>query len=267
MRTSHLITSGFFLIGVIIICFTGTTNAQVGINTDGSSPSKSAMLDIKSTQSGLLIPRMTEAQRNAINGPGTGLMVYQTDGTPGFYYYNGSAWTTVAGSGIHYVGELYGGGVVFWVDHTGQHGLIASMVDLSQTQIWSNVNMTLIGTAAQSDWNGLNNSNAIVGQSGQYSSAAQLCLNYTNDNYGTGLYSDWYLPSRTELNDLWNNLKAIQKALDNDGNPATTAIVKNYYWSSSEYNYLYAWYFYFDLGQPSYTNKYAQYYVRAVRAF
>ena len=59
--------------------------------------------------------------------------------------------------GGHYVGELYGGGVVFWVDQTGQHGLICSMIDLSDSQAWSNVTETLIGTSAQSDWDGLIN--------------------------------------------------------------------------------------------------------------
>jgi trimeric autotransporter adhesin len=68
---------------------------QVAINTDGSTPDNSAMLDIKSTTSGLLIPRMTMSQRNSISNPATGLMIYQTDNTPGYYYWNGSAWMTV----------------------------------------------------------------------------------------------------------------------------------------------------------------------------
>ena len=50
--------------------------AQVGINTDGSDPDASAILDIKSTDKGLLIPRMTTTQRNDINAPRTGLMIY-----------------------------------------------------------------------------------------------------------------------------------------------------------------------------------------------
>jgi len=66
---------------------------QVGINTDGSAPENSAMLDVKSTVSGILIPRLSQTQRDAITTPATGLMVYQTDNAPGFYYYNGSVWT------------------------------------------------------------------------------------------------------------------------------------------------------------------------------
>ena len=51
-----------------------------------------AMLDVTSTSKGVLIPRMTQAQRDAIaTTPTTGLLIFQTDNTPGFYYYNGSA--------------------------------------------------------------------------------------------------------------------------------------------------------------------------------
>ncbi len=67
-------------------------NAQVAITTDGSEPDASAMLDVKSTDKGLLIPRMTVSQRGSISSPATGLLVYQTDGTEGFYFYDGSSW-------------------------------------------------------------------------------------------------------------------------------------------------------------------------------
>ncbi len=69
------------------VLFTATTYAQVGINNE--NPDASAALDITSTTGGLLVPRMTETQRDAISLAATGLMIYQTDGTVGFYYYNG----------------------------------------------------------------------------------------------------------------------------------------------------------------------------------
>jgi hypothetical protein len=69
----------------------------VGVNTDGSSPDASSILDVKSTDKGILIPRMTAAQRGAIASPATGLMVYQTDATAGFYYYSGTAWVQAIG--------------------------------------------------------------------------------------------------------------------------------------------------------------------------
>jgi hypothetical protein len=68
---------------------------NVGINADGSAPDNSAMLDIKSSNKGLLIPRMSQAERNAIALPANGLMIYQTDNTPGFYYFDGT-WKTVS---------------------------------------------------------------------------------------------------------------------------------------------------------------------------
>jgi hypothetical protein len=75
-----------------IFIFGSSLQAQVSINTDGSTPNASSMLEIKSTTSGMLVPRMTQAQRIAIASPATSLLVFQTDGTSGFYYYTGAAW-------------------------------------------------------------------------------------------------------------------------------------------------------------------------------
>ena len=73
-------------------------NAQVAINADGSSPHASAVLDISSTTKGVLIPRMTQAQREMINSPAPGLLIYQTDNTPGLFVNAGSGWNTVPSS-------------------------------------------------------------------------------------------------------------------------------------------------------------------------
>lgn len=81
----------FFAAIIIISCY--TLSAQIGINTDGNAPDTSAMLDVQSETSGLLVPRMSEAQREAINGPATGLLVFQIDGTAGFYYNLGTPMT------------------------------------------------------------------------------------------------------------------------------------------------------------------------------
>jgi hypothetical protein len=199
----------------------------------------------------------------------TGGMNYTITGTVQllsvpYALYAKTAGSTSETSG-HYVGELYGGGVVFWVDDTGQHGLIVSMVDLSTFQAWSNITDILIGTT--NDWDGANNTIAIIGQAGHTSSAAKLCDDYTNANYGTGTYSDWYLPSIAELNHVWNNFYEVQKSLTNDGNAATTPLVKTSYWTSSEYDVNIAWYFTFYYGNTNYYLKSTIFYVRAVRAF
>lgn len=72
---------------------------SVGVNSDGSTPDNSAMLDVKSTSKGMLVPRMSLSERNLISLPATGLLIYQTDNTPGFYYNSGTsaspAWTLI----------------------------------------------------------------------------------------------------------------------------------------------------------------------------
>ena len=82
------------------------TNSSNIFNNGGSigmgttSPNTSAVLDLTSTTKGILIPRMTAAQRTAIATPATGLLVYQTNAPAGFYYYDGTAWLLLAaGSG------------------------------------------------------------------------------------------------------------------------------------------------------------------------
>ncbi len=64
--------------------------SQVSINTDGSAPDASAMLEVKSSSRGLLLPRMNLAQRPLV--PAAGLVLYQLDSSPGIYYYDGAAW-------------------------------------------------------------------------------------------------------------------------------------------------------------------------------
>jgi len=77
------------------VLFTATTFAQVGINT--SSPHESAALDITSTTRGLLVPRMTNVERQAISNPAAGLQVFVTDFNGGrFMFYDGIEWGTIS---------------------------------------------------------------------------------------------------------------------------------------------------------------------------
>ena len=71
--------------------------SSIGIGT--VAPNSSAALEVNSTTKGFLLPTMTQTQRNAISTPATGLLIYQSDNTPGFYYYNGSAWSAIVGAG------------------------------------------------------------------------------------------------------------------------------------------------------------------------
>ena len=81
---------------ISIFSFKATAQG-VALNTTGNKADTSAMLDVSSTTKGLLVPRMTAAQKSAIVSPATGLLVYQTDAPIGFYYYDGSAWVTLKG--------------------------------------------------------------------------------------------------------------------------------------------------------------------------
>jgi len=67
---------------------------NIGIGT--TTPHASAALEVKDSARGILIPRMTIAQRNAIENPADGLMVYQTDSTKGFWYWDGGGWISVS---------------------------------------------------------------------------------------------------------------------------------------------------------------------------
>ena len=89
------------LLIVLLLSFYFGTEAfsqSVGIGNDKFTPDQSAALEIRSIEKGLLISRMTETERDAISNPAIGLLIYQTDGTNGFYYYDGTNWI-LQGSG------------------------------------------------------------------------------------------------------------------------------------------------------------------------
>ena len=102
------------------------------------------------------------------------------------------------------------------------------------------------------------NSNAIIDQTGHTGSAAQVCRSYN----GGGL-TDWYLPSKDELNAIWDNLVDDGTGI----NSGVGGFAGNYYWSSSERSSSFAWYQGFGNGYQSNVNKYHSTRVRAVRAF
>ena len=82
------------LLNILFITLVSTSSIaqNVSINGNGSIADPSAMLDVKATDKGILIPRMTAVQRLAIATPATGLMVYQTNNVTGFWYYDGTVW-------------------------------------------------------------------------------------------------------------------------------------------------------------------------------
>ena len=111
MKKRHLLQVAII---AILSCGSYVASAQgMAVNASGSSPDGSAMLDVSSTSKGMLVPRMTNAQINAISNPANSLLVYQTDGTTGFYYNSGTSgsptWAAVTPASS-------GGGLVSYAD-------------------------------------------------------------------------------------------------------------------------------------------------------
>jgi hypothetical protein len=120
------------LLYVFVLCLAPAAFSQVAINNDASQPDPSAMLDIKSTGKGLLLPRMTMAQRIAIASPAHALIVYQTDNTPGYYYNSGTSgtplWSMLGDLALPYGKTVPVDGEAFRVTSTGSGRAIVGIL-------------------------------------------------------------------------------------------------------------------------------------------
>lgn len=144
---STLISISFFL----LFLFTGSTLfAQVGgvgINNDGSNPADCAMLDVKSTSKGMLIPRMNAAQRLAMS-PVEGLLVYQNSGTTGFYYYDGGAWRFLTDNAHNYFLSDGDGDTKITVDNGGDEDVIRFSSAGTEYLVIENGRLRVLNTGA-----------------------------------------------------------------------------------------------------------------------
>ena len=415
-------------LSIFVMFFAGSIFAQVGINTDGSAPDSSAMFDVKSTSKGVLWPRITRSQRNAIVSPANGLMVFCTNcGTNGsLSIFTDGSWLTfspcaiappVAGShimspgqitwnwnavpgatgykwsvtsdyetatdmgaalsktetgticdftytrylwayngcgdsemttltqtvppastpasptpGTHTValpdivwnwnavpgatgykwntaddyasaidmgtattktetgltclmtytryvwayngcahslvtnlnqstgpcftiGQTYGGGVIFYIDSTGLHGLISSTENQSAPNGWGCIQTTIGGTHLEIG-TGQSNTSLIVNGCSESGIAAKVC-----DDLVLNGFDDWFLPSKDELHQIY-----LQKGVIG----GFYCPCNNYcsYWSSSECDGFCAWLFHFDSEGPECEPKSSTFrLIRPVRAF
>lgn len=150
------------------------------------------------------------------------------------------------------IGQAYQGGIIFYLDTTKAHGLIAAPADQSTgIHQWYNGTYKVTGATGTAIGTGQANTNAIITAQGAGSYAAKLC-----DDLVVGGYSDWFLPSKDELNELYKN-KAVVGGIAGARN-----------WSSSETGSNYAWYQDFGSGdQPNGDKAILPFTVRAVRAF
>ena len=154
---------------MVAVLFTLQINAQTGvsISSDNSDPDNSAMLDVQSTDKGVLLPRLTQTQRNNITSPATGLMIFQTDNTPGFYYNAGTpaspTWTAVGGgtgTGDMLKSENLSGLANY---STARTNLSLGNVENTALSTWTGANtITTLGTIGTGVWNGTSITDANV---------------------------------------------------------------------------------------------------------
>lgn len=220
--------NGIVTLNTLAACTSGTTGGN--ITSDGGDP-----ITVRGVCYST-IPNPTTAGNKTIDGSGTGIFssnipgltanttyyvrAYATNGVS-TYYGNQVSFTTA--STIYSVGQAFGGGIIFYVDCTGLHGLIAASTDQSSAVIWGPYLTT--GAAAAGVGTGQANTNAIVTAAGAGTYAASICNNLTLNGQ-----TDWFLPSKDELDLLYRNRAVV-------GGFAFAL-----YWSSTEQDSDFAWY-------------------------
>ena len=149
------------------------------------------------------------------------------------------------------IGDSYQGGKIFYIDGTGLHGLIAATSDISTGAPWGDFGLTITGADGTAIGTGNQNTIDIMAGCATPGIAARLCGDLVQ-----GGYSDWYLPSKDELEKLYINRTAV-------GN-----FFNVQYWSSSERDSYDVWMMDFSNGNKDYLDKYFNSFrVRAIRSF
>jgi len=231
-----------------------------------SAASASAVLEASSTTQGFLPPRMTYVQRNNISSKIAGLVVWCSNcGSNGeLQVYNGSTWTNMIGGtaevdNSYTIGQAALGGKIAYILQSGdpgyvegeQHGLVATVADISTGAIWGCKGTFISGADGTAIGTGNQNTIDIMAGCATAGIAARLAGDLVE-----GGYSDWYLPSKEELNKLYLNRTAIG------------GFTLNYYWSSSEDSDANkAWSQYFNGSLQANGDKNSVIYVRAIRSF
>jgi hypothetical protein len=238
----------------IAIGYKATTTAAntIQLGGDGVVSGSTAITNVKTTGT---LTAGTVTYPNAHNSTAGQLLSINATGT--------AAWTTPAssGGGTHAIGEVYGGGIVFYVWDGGAHGLIASIDNLTG-KFWG-ADGTLVSSTIYPLRDGIgagrNNTERIIQnikssdmifKSDYTLYAAYVCLTYQGGNYG-----DWYLPSKYELKLLY-----LQKSV--------IGWVSGNYWSSNDYATRDAYYLDFSTGLfVGMTKNYQGNSVRPIRSF
>lgn len=244
MRTTHTISVIFF----ILITLSLQTNAQAvkaRVNTKKKSVKPVAAAPAKV----FFIMQKTTRSRDSIKNPPDGMTIFNTT-TRNAERYIKKTWKKL-NANERYIGEEFGGGIIFYLDSTNTHGLIAAPADQSTSAQWGFFK-DAVGAHGKNIGDGKTNTDIIAKATAEVGIAANICSNLNLNGF-----SDWFLPSIEELKPMYYNFKA--KAL---GNFSSTQ-----YWSSSETDFNNAWIMNFGLGTATENNVAKYYPVRAVRYF
>ena len=153
------------------------------------------------------------------------------------------------------IGDVMECGIVFYLDETGKHGLVAAMEDLVIYE-WGCYGTNILGADGQAIGTGYQNTLDIVAGCSGTNMAAFNALSSTIEGY-----TDWYLPSLEELQEMYNTI-------GNGGPEGSIDDFENHwYWSSSEDDYNRAWVVSFSDGGSYSSNKSTADRVRVIRAF
>jgi hypothetical protein len=209
---------------------------------------------------------MTAAQRDAINTPPQGLIIFCTDCASGageLQIKLSSAWKNLPVGDVNdpppAIGDTYQGGFVFYLDGSGG-GLIAALSDQSSGIQWHNGADSITDATATAIGTGSSNTDSIIDDQGVIETSYAADLARAHDG---GAYTDWFLPSKDELNLMRQNIG--QGSTSASGNVGE--FLDGFYWSSTEYSNHAAWLQNFFDDTRGTSSKASTVNVRAVRAF
>ena len=245
MKKIHLVS---FMV-LILILLSVSINAQPGNGSKNGKKLSTKSATTKADAKVFFVMQKTTRGRDSITKPPEGMVIYNTS-IGKAQRYTGNAWKNIPAN-ERYIGEAFGGGIVFYLDSTKVHGLIMPPADQSTSAQWGFFKEQ-IGANGKKIGDGKQNTDMISKTSTDKSIAANICSSLKLNGF-----SDWVLPSIEELKPMYYNFKA--KAL---GNFSSTQ-----YWSSSETDFNNAWMMNFGLGVSTENNVIQRYCIRAVRYF
>lgn len=162
--------------------------------------------------------------------------------------------TESALSTTHFIGEHFGGGIIFYINSDGKHGIIAAEEDIEEPSVWAYTD-TVTGAIASKPGGGLKNTQRIFHVLGDPIGAPEDYAALECREFSLNGFDDWFMPSKDELNEMYQ-----QKEMIGGFKPFA-------YWSSTEVSVSRAWFQNFGTGQQVKTQKIYSYSLRPVRYF